>query len=150
MSRIKRNRVVLLTILTIFSLMLALPGCKEGTEKSPVSSLFTDINASQHTVLPEAEQTYTLSGMVVKNNFPAYDKLEGIRVDLYYNNLLAMQKLSTSEGKYFFHEIPPAQYKLVAAANDATYQPASMIIEILPNGTISVATTTFMLINKTK
>lgn len=140
----RRDSIFLFAILTVFSLILALPGCKEGTEKSPVSSLFTNINSSQFAKLPESDKHFTIEGMVVENS-PTYNYIEGVTVNLYYKDLLVMQKLSTSEGKFFFYDIPPGQYKIVVAEDDKKYKSSSTIIEILPDGNISVATTTFKL-----
>jgi hypothetical protein len=135
---------ILFAILAIF-----LPGCKEGTESSPVSALLTGSN--QPTVdlsqTTDGPAEYKIEGTVISKT--SLEKLANINVSLLYNGALAKQTRTTSEGKFFFFKIPPGLYDVVAATNNDTYEELSYVIRILEDGTMSPATPELALENKT-
>ncbi len=136
MSFSKRHRVIYIAIMSVFAIILALPGCKEGTKTSPISSLITGSDLVVSTKLPDAEEAnkFVLSGMVLENMLTP---LAGIEVELYYNGKFALMKKTTDEGKFFFNGIPMGQYEIVAAHKDKIYASSTSIIEILEEGKTS-------------
>ncbi len=146
----KRNSVFLFAILTVFGLILALPGCKEGTEKSPVSSLLTGLDmANQAPALPEvtsSTKTFGMVGTVVSK--ASLETLANITVNLFYGGKLAMQTRTTSEGKFFFENLPSGLYDLVAAPNDPNYEEETYVVRVLEDGTLSPASPQIQIANK--
>lgn len=139
MSRIKRNRVVLLTILTIISLMLGLPGCKEGTDKSPVSALLPGFNqdAPIVDVSGDSNATNILAGKVSSQN--TSENLANIDVKLFLNQQQVGTTRTTSDGQFYFSKLPPGLYEVKLSSSDSSYDATSYIVRILDDGTTQPA-----------
>ncbi len=135
MSLRKRRNLVLLAVIHLLVLAAFLPGCKEGTQTSPVSSLFSDIGQNQATIdLSQNDNAiHTILGTVVsKNN---NEKLENVIVKIFYESQLVATTKTTSDGTFYFSKLPPGIFDLsftLDAYKDATY-----VIRILDDGTLS-------------
>jgi hypothetical protein len=145
----KSNNLIFLLFLAIFSMVLALPGCKEGTEQSPVSSLLTSSDLSgKNAFLPDNADTTTgnqIAGHVVSKT--SQENLTNIEVNLYYNQNLVTTTRTTSEGKFFFYGLPSGLYDLTLAPDNSTYATHTAVIQILNDGTLSPSNPVFELSN---
>jgi protocatechuate 3,4-dioxygenase beta subunit len=135
----KNKYLILMVPILVAVLAIFLPGCKEGTENSPVSALLTGseqptVDLSQTT---DGSAEYKIEGTVLSKT--SLEKLTNINVSLLYNGALARTTRTTSEGKFFFFKIPPGLYDVVAATNNDTYEELSYVIRILEDGTMSPA-----------
>lgn len=131
----KRNSVFLFAILTVFALFLALPGCKEGTDKSPVSALLTGMgqDAPIVDVSGDSNATNVLSGKVSSQN--TSENLANIDVKLFLNKQQVGATKTTSDGQFYFSKLPPGLYEAVLSSSDESYNQTSYIVRILDDGT---------------
>lgn len=149
MSLSKRSNIVLLVIFHLLLFTFVLPGCKEGTQNSPVSALLDMGDANKPTInlqdLGDDVAKHTLSGSVLSKN--SNEKLGNITVSLFYENKLAGTTKTTSDGQFYFAKLPPGLFEITFASIDNNYEKASFIARILEDGihspqTIEVKLTT--------
>lgn len=122
---------------------LTIVGCKEGTSSGPVSGLLgvnaTTVNQSEVLEnLDLGEAKYSLTGLVKSQN--SNEILSDANVDLYIKGTLISSTRTTSEGKFFFFDLPSALYDLRSASNmTAKYVIATYVVRILEDGKTSPA-----------
>lgn len=131
----------MLVIFHMLMLVFALPGCKEGTQNSPVSALLID-DAKQATInlqdLGEDVAKHKLVGTVISQN--TSEKIANVNVSLTYEGKLAGTTRTTSDGQFFFTKLPPGLFEMVFSTADKTYKDSTYIARILEDGTVSPAT----------
>ncbi len=130
----KHKQVVVFLVMAIFGLMLGLPGCKEGTQSTPVSSLISGLNQSQATIdiSSSEDSVYVLSGKVSSPN--SSQNLSNIVVKLLFNQQLAATTKTTSDGQFYFSKLPPGLYELEISSSDGLYKTTNYIVRILEDG----------------
>lgn len=139
MSFRKQKSFLTLLLLAVFSMIFTLPGCKEGTSSSPVSSLLTGPNQTQVVVdLSETEDaTHTIVGSVASQNNS--ESLANINVSLFLNKQLAATTKTTSDGKFYFSKLPAELYELAFSSDDGSYTAATYVLRVLDDGTTQPA-----------
>jgi len=129
----------MLLAVTLLVLGLFLPGCQEGTNKSPVSALLTGLDSNQATVdltsLGDDVAKHTIVGTVVSQN--TGEKLANIAVNLTYENQLAAATKTTSDGQFYFTKVPAGLFDLTFISIDNTYASTTYVLRVLDDGTTS-------------
>ncbi|PKL41952.1 MAG: hypothetical protein CVV41_15995 [Candidatus Riflebacteria bacterium HGW-Riflebacteria-1] len=141
MPLIGKRNLVLLFVIKLLVIGLFVSGCQEGTNKSPVSALFTGLDVNQATVdlttLGDDVAKHNIVGTVVSQN--TGEKLANIAVNLYYESQLAATTKTTSDGQFYFAKVPSGLFDLTFFSPDNTYASATYILRVLDNGTTAPA-----------
>ncbi len=134
MSLRKRRNLLLLAVFHFIMLAAFLPGCKEGTKTSPVSSmLITDTAATKQIDLTSSpDAVHSISGVVSSQN--TSENLSNIIVKLYFDQRLADETKTTSDGQFFFANVPPGLYEISFSTDSGTYTATNYIIRVLESG----------------
>lgn len=134
MSLRKRRNLLLLAVFHFIMLAAFLPGCKEGTKTSPVSSLLiTDSTVGAQVDLSGSpEAVHTISGSVSSQN--TSENLSNIKVVLLYNKSVAGETITTADGRFYFAKIPPGLYEINFSHPEGIYSSTSYVIRVLEDG----------------
>jgi hypothetical protein len=135
MSIVKQNNFLVFLFLAAIAVILSISGCKEGTEKSPVSSLLTDMDSSNYLIdVSESEDaTHIITGLVSSQN--TSENLGNIDAKLLLNKQLVATTKTTSDGRFYFSKLPPGLYEIVLTSSDDSYNKTTYIVRILDDGT---------------
>jgi hypothetical protein len=136
----KRRNLVMLFAVKLLVLGLFMPGCQEGTNKSPIAPLFIDSTLTgAHNNFADMEgANHKISGSVT--SILTLEKLSDITVALYYEGTLAAVTRTTSnDGKFIFEGLPKGLFDVVIAPGNKIYEEERIVVRISTEG-ISPAT----------
>ncbi|GAB4280006.1 MAG: hypothetical protein Kow0029_24310 [Candidatus Rifleibacteriota bacterium] len=108
--------------------------------------MISSSNSNSLAALNLGPAIYNLSGTILSES--SKEPIANSNVKLYYEKLLVGQASSTTDGKFFFDNIPSQFYSIVVGENLANFASSTIYVKVKEDGTTSPASLTIYLSSK--